>query len=81
MATWAASPAGSTAPFFGRRPQNLVLHGQLADLPFGLPQRPIIGRPVGPLTLQGFLATLQEVVAPGGQPVHLHPELPRQHLQ
>jgi hypothetical protein len=66
---------------FGRRPQDLVLHGQLPDLALGLPQRPIVGRPVWPLTLQGFLAALQDVVAPGHQPVRLHPKLARQRLQ
>jgi phosphoribosylcarboxyaminoimidazole (NCAIR) mutase len=45
------------------------------------PQRPIIGRPVGSLALQGVLATFQEVVAPGGQPVGLDPELARQLLE
>jgi hypothetical protein len=43
----------------------------------GLPQRPIIGRPVRPLTL-GLLAARQDVV-PGGQPVRLYPKLARQH--
>jgi hypothetical protein len=81
MATWAASPAGSGAPFFGRRPQDLVLRGQLPDLALGLPQRPIITRPVRPLALQRLLAALQEVVPPRCQPVGLHPELPRQQLQ
>jgi hypothetical protein len=46
-----------------------------------LPQRPVIGRPVGPLPLQGVLAAFQEVVAPGRQPVRLDSEFPRQHLQ
>jgi hypothetical protein len=81
MAIWAASPAASTAPFFGRRPQDLVLHGQLPDLALRLPQCPVIGRSVGPLPLQAFLAALQEVVAPGRQPVCLNSELPRQRLE
>jgi len=34
------------APFFGRGPQDLVLHGQLADLTLGLPQGPIVAGPV-----------------------------------
>jgi hypothetical protein len=58
---------------FGRRPQDLVLHGQLPDLALGLPQRPIIAGPVRSLALQRVLATLQEVVAPGRQPVRLDP--------
>jgi hypothetical protein len=61
---------------FGGGPQDLVLHGQLPDLAFGLPQRPIIGRPIRPLALQGVLAALQEVVPPGRQPVRLHLQLP-----
>ena len=56
MAIWAASPADLDPPFFGRHPQDLVLHGQLADLALSLPQRPIIDRPVGPLALQALLA-------------------------
>jgi hypothetical protein len=31
---------------FGRGPQDLVLHGQLADLTLGLPQGPIVAGPV-----------------------------------
>jgi hypothetical protein len=81
MAIWAASPTGSGAPFFGCHPQDLVLHGQLPDLAFGLPQCPIIRRPVRPLTLQLFLAALKEVVAPGRQPVRLHLELPGELLE
>jgi hypothetical protein len=78
MAIWAASPAGSGAPiFFGGRPEDLVLHGQLADLAFGLPQRPIIGGSVRPLAIETLLATFQEVVPPGRQSVRLDPELPR----
>src|SRR5215216_5036605 len=68
-------------PFFGRRPQDLVLHGQLPDLALGLPQRPIIARPVRPLALQALLATFQEVVPPGHQPVCLDPEFARQRLE
>jgi hypothetical protein len=60
-------------PLFGGGPQDRVLHGQLPDLALGLPQRPIIARPVGPLPLQAFLTALQEVVAPGGQPMGLDP--------
>jgi hypothetical protein len=81
MAIWAASPAGSTAPFFGRRPQDLVLHGQLPDLALGLPQRPILGRPVRPLAFEPLLAAGQEVISPGRQPVRLDPEFARQHVQ
>src|SRR5215207_3557025 len=81
MAIWAASPAGSAAPFFGRRPQDLVLHGQLPDLAFGLLERPVIGRPVGPLALEPLLAAFQEVVPPGRQPVRLDPELAGEHIQ
>jgi hypothetical protein len=66
---------------FGGGPQDLVLHGQLPDLALGLPQRPIIGRPVGSLTLQGVLATFQKVVGPGGQPMGLDPEFARPRLQ
>jgi hypothetical protein len=58
---------------FGGGPQDRVLHGQLPDLALGLPQRPIVARPVGPLTLQAVLPALQEVVAPGGQPMGLDP--------
>src|SRR5215216_1393577 len=68
-------------PFFGRRPQDLVLHGQLPDLTLGLPQRPIIAGPVRPLALQRLLAALQEVVAPGREPVRLDPKFPRQRLE
>jgi hypothetical protein len=46
-----------------------------------LPQRPIIGRPVGPLALQGVLAAVQEVVPPRGEPMRLNPELARQGLE
>jgi hypothetical protein len=67
--------------FFGRCPQDLVLHGQLPDLALGLPQRPIITRPVRPLALQRLLAAPKEVVAPRRQPVRLHPQLPRQCLE
>jgi hypothetical protein len=81
MAIWAASPAGSAAPFFGCRPQHLVFHGQLADLALGLLQRPIIGAAVGPLALEALLASGQEVIAPGSQPVRLDLQLPRQLLQ
>jgi hypothetical protein len=82
MASWAASPAGSGAPRGSAAARRISFsHGQLPDPAPGLPQRPIIGRPVWPLTLQGVLAALQDVVAPGGQPVRLHPELARQHLQ
>jgi len=69
------------SPFFGRRPQDLVLHGQLPDLALSLPQRPIIRGSIRPLALQRVLAALQEVVPPGRQPVRLHSELARQHLQ
>jgi hypothetical protein len=48
--------------FFCHGPQDLVLHGQPADLAFGLLKRPVVGRPVGSLTLQRLLATLEEVV-------------------
>jgi hypothetical protein len=75
MAIWAASPAGSTAPFFGSCPKDLVLHGQLPDLALGLPQRPIIRGSVRPLAFEAFLAALQEVVPPGRKPVRLDPEL------
>jgi hypothetical protein len=53
MVIWAASPPGSTAPLFGGRPQDLVLHGQLVDLAFGLLERPIIWRTGLTLTLVG----------------------------
>jgi hypothetical protein len=76
MAIWAASPAGSGAPFSGRCPQDLVLHGQLPDLALGLPQRPIITGPVRPLAFQRLFAALKEVVPPGRQPMRLHSELP-----
>jgi hypothetical protein len=66
---------------FGRRPQDLVLHGQLPDLALGLPQRPIIARPVEPLAFQRLLAALQNVVPPGRESVRLDLEFPRQHLQ
>jgi hypothetical protein len=67
MASWAASPAGSAAPFFGGLPQDLVLHGQLADLAFSLLERPIVGAAVRPLAFEALLAGGQEVIAPGGQ--------------
>src|SRR5215213_5869999 len=67
--------------FFGGRPEDFVLHGQLPDLAFGLPQRPIISRPVRPLALQRVLAALQEVVPPGRQPVRLHLQLPGELFQ
>jgi hypothetical protein len=81
MAIWAASPAGSTVPFFGGRPQHLVFHGQLADLALSLLERPIIWRPVGPLAFEALLARGQEVIAPGGQPMRLDLELSRELLQ
>jgi hypothetical protein len=75
MAIWAASPAGSQAPFFGRCPQDLIFHGQLADLALGLPQCPVIRGSVGPLALEALLAAGQEVIPPGRQPVRLNPKL------
>jgi hypothetical protein len=69
------------APFFGCRPQHLVLHGQLPDLALGLLQRPIIRSPVSPLALQPVLAGSQEVIAPGGQPMRLDLQLARELLQ
>jgi hypothetical protein len=66
---------------FGRRPQDLVLHGQLPDRTLGLPQRPIIAGSVQPLALQGVLAALQELIPPGRQPVRLDLEFPGELLQ
>jgi hypothetical protein len=43
-------------PFFGGRPEDLVLHGQLADLALGLPQGPIIRAAIGPLAFEALLA-------------------------
>src|SRR5215216_7715091 len=73
MAIWAASPAGSAAPLVRLRPPGSRSPCQRPDLALGLPQRPIIARPVGPLPLQAVLTALQEVVAPGGQPMGLDP--------
>jgi hypothetical protein len=56
---------------FGGRPQHLILHGQLGDLAFGLPQRPIITGPLRPLALQALTAGSQEIIPPGGQLVRL----------
>jgi hypothetical protein len=42
---------------------------------------PIIRRPVGPLALQALLASGEEVVTPGGQPVRFDLKLARQLLQ
>src|SRR5215216_651431 len=64
--------------FFGHRPQDLVLHGQLPDLALSLPELAILGGSVGPLALQAVLAALQKIVAPGHQPVRLHLQLPRE---
>jgi hypothetical protein len=72
---------GICGPLFGSRPQHLILHGQLADLAFSLLERPIIGAAVRPLALQALLASSQEVIAPGSQPVRLDLQLPRQLLQ
>jgi hypothetical protein len=81
MASWAVRRRDLEPHCFGGRPQDLVFHGQLADLAFGLPQRPIIGGSVRPLALETLLATFQEVVPPGRQPECLDPEFPRQRLQ
>jgi hypothetical protein len=62
--------------FFGRRPQDLVLHGQLPDLALSIPELAILRGSVGPLAFQAFLAAFQKVVAPGRQPVRLHLQLP-----
>src|SRR6187200_3350165 len=45
MAIWALRRRDLDPPFSGGCPQDLVLHGQLADLAFGLLERPVIGRP------------------------------------
>src|SRR5215217_8293098 len=81
MAIWAASPAGSGPPFFGHRPQGLVLHGQLPDLALSISELAILRGSVGPLALQRVLAALQEVVPPGRQPVRLHRQLPGELFQ
>jgi hypothetical protein len=65
----------------GGRSQRLVLHGQLPDLAFGLLERPIIRAAAGPLTFEALLAGGQEVIAPGGKPVRLDLELPRELFQ
>jgi hypothetical protein len=58
MASWAASPAGSGAPFFGRGPQDLVLHL-------------LARRPPGPGPVVPGLLTLVLVVHRHDR--HLHP--------
>src|SRR5690606_23683359 len=62
-------------PFFGRPPQDLVLHRQLADLAFRLRQPAV---PLGPGTLlfQTLLARLQKVVPPRRKAMRFHPHLP-----
>ena len=62
-------------PCFGRRPQHLVLHGQLTDPALSLLERPIIGAAIGPLSFEALLAGGQEVITPGGQPVRLDLQL------
>src|SRR5215218_3781672 len=72
MAIWAASPAGSGPPFFRPPPQDLVLHGQLPDLAFGLPQRPVVrgtGRAAGPSGLP--------CRSPESRPARLPADVPR----
>src|SRR5690606_36335327 len=67
-------------PFFGRQPQDLVLHRQLADLAFRLREAPV---PLGPGTLlfQTLLARLQKVGPPRRKAMRFHPHLPGHVLQ
>jgi hypothetical protein len=75
MAIWPLRRRDRKPPFFGRCPQDLIFHGQLADLALGLPQCPVIRGSVGPLALEALLAAGQEVIPPGRQPVRLNPKL------
>ncbi len=73
--TSAASAAGSTPPFFGHFLPDLILECQLADLALGLADAAVIGRAGGP-SLQGLLATVQELVTPSGEAMGFDAQLP-----
>jgi hypothetical protein len=66
---------------FGGRPQHLVLQRELADLAFGVLERPIIRRLGGPLALEALPARGQDIIPPNSQPMRLDMQLPGELLK